>query len=43
VIKNTAQSQTDKDREAILVAKYNNKTITPAERAELAELLEVAV
>ncbi len=37
------QSQADKEREAVLIGKYNSKTITPEERGELAELLEQAV
>lgn len=38
-----SQSQPDKDREAELAAKYAAKTMTPAERAEFANLVSKAV
>jgi len=38
-----AQDTKDKEREAVLAAKYANGTITPEERSEFAELLEEAV
>lgn len=37
------QSQIDKEREAVLAAKYASKTLSPEERVELGELLEQAV
>lgn len=37
------QSQQDKEREAVLAAKYAAKTLTVEERAEFAELLEETV
>jgi len=38
-----AQDTKNKEREAVLIGKYNDKTLTPEERNELAELLEEAV
>ena len=38
-----SQSQQDKEREAVLAAKYAAKTLTPDERTEFAELVEQTV